>query len=80
MEKFVSTSTADVQNEGWSFEKNVFGSMFTVEELYDVLKVVAKFREKYPNDDYVQSFEEIVRDEICNIFGGHIDENDEIYG
>lgn len=57
----------------WNFEK-VYEGEFSVDELVSILRVVDKFKTKYPKDDIIQTFDEIVRNEICKIFGGHLDE------
>ena len=76
---FVSTSTADVGDcdssygEGikrkWNI-KDVYASEFTLDGLVKTLDVIDIFKRKYPNDETVQNFEDIVRDEICQLFGG----------
>ena len=76
---FVSTSTADVGDcdssygEGtkrkWNI-KDVYASEFTLDGLVKTLDVIDIFKKKYPNDETVQNFEDIVRDEICQLFGG----------
>lgn len=76
---FVSTSTADVNScdssyggstkRKWNI-KDVYASEFTLDELVKTLDVIDIFKRKYPNDETVQNFEDIVRDEICQLFGG----------
>lgn len=57
------------KEEGWTV-KNLTKSDFELEELVSTLYTVNKFKKKYPNDEFVSIFDEIVRDEICHIFGG----------
>ena len=76
MDENVTTTVEVPQNDKWSIEK-MYESEFSIQELVKTLEVVAVFRKKYPNDETVQDFENIVRDEICQMFGGNIDE---IYG
>ena len=76
---FVSTSTADVNScdssyggstkRKWNI-KDVYASDFTLDGLVKTLDVIDIFKRKYPNDETVQDFEDIVRDEICQLFGG----------
>ena len=76
---FVSTSTADVNScdssygggteRKWNI-KDVYASDFTLDGLVKTLDVIDIFKRKYPNDETVQNFEDIVRDEICQLFGG----------
>ena len=78
---FVSTSTADVGDcdssygEGtkrkWNIQ-DVYASEFTLDGLVKTLDVIDIFKRKYPNDETVQNFEDIVRDEVCQLFGGSI--------
>ena len=84
---FVSTSTADVNSCGSSYDgdternydggtkrkwniQDVYASEFTLDGLVKTLDVIDIFKRKYPNDETVQNFEDIVRDEICQLFGG----------
>lgn len=55
--------------------KNVYKEEVTPENLMDVLKVTDSLKRKYPNDETIQNFEAIIRDEICMMFGGTILEN-----
>ena len=76
---FVSTSTADVNScdssyggstkRKWNIQ-DVYTSEFTLDGLVKTLDVIDIFKRKYPNDETVQNFEDIVRDEICQLFGG----------
>ena len=76
---FVSTSTADVNScdssyggstkRKWNIQ-DVYASEFTLDGLVKTLGVIDIFKRKYPNDETVQNFEDIVRDEICQLFGG----------
>ena len=52
--------------------KDVYASDFTLDGLVKTLDVIDIFKRKYPNDETVQDFEDIVRDEICRLFGGSI--------
>ena len=76
---FVSTSTADVNScdssyggstkRKWNIQ-DVYASEFTLDGLVKTLDVIDIFKRKYPNDETIQNFEDIVREEICQIFGG----------
>lgn len=75
---WTSTSTADVQDQepengekNWTID-DIYGSYFSTDELIGVLDVISRFRKKYPNEVSFDVFEEVVRDEICNMFGGSI--------
>ena len=78
-DRFVSTSTADVNScdssyggdtkRKWNIQ-DIYASEFTLDGLVKTLDVIDIFKKKYPNDETVQNFEDIVRDEICQLFGG----------
>lgn len=73
---FISTSTVGVDDykgaeRKWNI-KDVYASEFTLDGLVKTLDVIDIFKRKYPNDETVQNFEDIVRDEICQLFGGSI--------
>ena len=53
----------------WSI-KNVYKNEFTIDSLMTTLEVLNIFKRKYPNDETIWNFEDIVREEICQIFGG----------
>ena len=53
----------------WNIQ-DVYASEFTLDGLVKTLDVIDIFKRKYPNDETVQNFEDIVRDEICQLFGG----------
>ena len=73
---FVSTSTVGVDDykgtkRKWNI-KDIYATEFTLDSLVRTLDVIDIFKRKYPNDETVQDFEDIVRDEICRLFGGSI--------
>lgn len=57
-------------NPDWKL--NDYKDNFTVNELLQTLYVVNEFKKKFPNDEIITDFEKIVREEICNMFGGTI--------
>ena len=78
---FVSTSSIDVDDcdssygEGierkWNIQ-DVYATEFSLDELVRTLEVIDIFKRKYPNSEIIQDFEDIVRDEVCQLFGGSI--------
>lgn len=56
----------------WNLNNNVYKSEFTVNELIDSICVFERLQKKYPNDDVIEASIEILRDEICKLFGGSI--------
>ena len=71
-DKNVST-TAEPQVTGWNMNK-VYNSEFTVDSLMQTLEVLDTFKRHYPNDETIKDFEKIVRQELCMLFGGTIDD------
>lgn len=62
------------EDYSYSYDDNIKSNMFKPEDLFTCLKVVNLFRQKYPNDDTVSDFENIVRDEIAQMVGATCDE------
>ena len=62
--------------KNWSVD-NLYEGDYPVERLIEALEVVQYFKKKYPNDEFVLGFDEILRDEICHIFGGSLEEEEE---
>ena len=50
----------------------VYQNEFTLDSLLKTLEVIGAFKRKYPNDDIVEKFEIIIRNEICMMFGGSL--------
>ena len=67
----VSSTLEDNEKKEWSVE-NLYKTEFTLDSLVETLQVLDTFKRKYPNDQTIKDFEEIVRDEICMLFGGSI--------
>lgn len=65
----VSTTLENNENKEWSLD-NVYKNEFTIDSLMTTLEVLNIFKRKYPNDESIRDFEDIVREEICQIFGG----------
>jgi hypothetical protein len=61
--------------KNWSLEKNVYDSNITVSEMVDAIEVFDRLKHKYPNDENIDLAIEILRDEICQMFGGTIYDN-----
>ena len=59
----------------WGIEK-LYETALTVESLVDTLKVVDALKKKYPKDEVIATFDEIVREELCNMFGGTLNNED----
>lgn len=56
----------------WCLDKDVFGAQLTVDEMVNAINVFEVLKKKYPNDDIIDTAIEILREEICLMFGGSI--------
>lgn len=56
----------------WNLRKDVLNAEITVSEMVDAIRVFEVLKNKYPNDDIIAGAIEILRDEICQMFGGTI--------
>lgn len=65
----VSNTLENNEINEWSFD-NVYKNDFTIDSLVRTLEVLDIFKRKYPNDETIRDFEYIVREEICQMFGG----------
>ena len=65
----VSSTLENNEKKEWSVE-NLYKTEFTLDSLVETLQVLDTFKRKYPNDETIQDFEDIVREEICQMFGG----------
>ena len=65
------STTMENEKQDWSIS-DVYYSQFTLDTLMKTLEVLDTFKRKYPNDDIIKSFETIVRNEICMMFGGSL--------
>lgn len=65
----VSSTLENNESNEWSLD-NVYKNEFTIDSLVKTLEVLDTFKRKYPNDETIRDFEDIVREEICQMFGG----------
>ena len=56
----------------WNLKKDVYDAELTVDEMVKAIYVFDRLHHKYPNDDTITTAIEILRDEICQMFGGSI--------
>lgn len=76
MNNYWENSTQDYgceteNKQKWSVEE-LEKCDFQVEELIFCLHVIDRFKKKYPNDEIPANMDELIRDEICRIFGGSL--------
>ena len=58
--------------KNWSLRTDFYKSDLTIEEIVSAIRVFESLQEKYPNDDVIATSIDILRDEVCNMFGGSI--------
>ena len=56
----------------WNLKRDLYDAELTVEELVNAIYVFDRLQHKYPNDDTIATAIEILRDEVCQMFGGSI--------
>ena len=61
----------------WNLKRDLYDAELTVDELVNAIYVFDRLQHKYPNDDTIATAIEILRDEVCQMFGGSIYNDDE---
>lgn len=56
----------------WNLKRDLCDAELTVDALVNAIYVFDSLHNKYPNDDTVETAIEILRDEVCKMFGGSI--------
>ena len=56
----------------WNLKTNVYAADLSVDDLTDAIAVFEVLKTKYPNDETVADAIEILRNEICMMYGGSI--------
>jgi hypothetical protein len=56
----------------WTLKDDVLNTDPTINDMIDAISVLEILQSKYPNDETIESTIEILREEICNCFGGSI--------
>ena len=56
----------------WNLKRDLYDAELTVDELVNAIYVFDRLQSKYPNDEIVATAIEILRDEVCQMFGGSI--------
>lgn len=59
-------------NKKWNLVDYVYNAKVSVEDLTDAIRVFEILKEKYPNDENITFAIDILRDEVCQMFGGSI--------
>lgn len=63
--------------KNWNLKNYVYTADITVNEIVDAINVLEVLKTKYPNDETIAFVIEILRDEICHMFGGSIYNDEE---
>ena len=56
----------------WNLKSYVYNADLSVSEMINAIQVFETLKAKYPNDETIAGAIEILRDEICMMFGGSI--------
>jgi hypothetical protein len=56
----------------WNLNQYVYGADLSVDDIINTIRVFEILKEKYPNDELIDNAIEVLRNEICNMFGGSI--------
>ena len=56
----------------WNLKRDLYDAELTVDELINAIYVFDSLQHKYQNDDTIATAIEILRDEVCQMFGGSI--------
>lgn len=67
-----TTADQDKKELQWSIN-DVYQNELSLDSLMRTLEVLDTFKRKYPDDETIKRFENIVRNEICMMFGGTLD-------
>jgi len=60
----------------WNLEKYVYSSEISLDDIVSSIKVFELLKNKYPNDELIDGAIEVLRDEVCRMFGGTIYNNE----
>lgn len=56
----------------WNLKQYVYSADISVDDIINTIRVFEILKEKYPNDELIDDAIEVLRNEICNMFGGTI--------
>lgn len=61
-----------MENGVWNLRSDVFESTLSIDDIVNAIYVFERLKFKYPNDDNITYSIELLREEICKMFGGTI--------
>ena len=56
----------------WNLKKYVYSSEISLDDMVSSIRVFELLKNKYPNDELIDGAIEVLRDEVCKMFGGTI--------
>ena len=56
----------------WNLKQYVYSADISVDDIINTIRVFEILKEKYPNEELIDDGIELLRNEICNMFGGTI--------
>jgi hypothetical protein len=56
----------------WNLNQYVYGAELSVDDIINTIRVFEILKEKYPKDELMDDAIDVLRNEICNMFGGTI--------
>lgn len=59
-------------NKSWNLKNYVYNADLSVDEMTNAIHVFETLKVKYPNDEFVNGAIDILRNEICKMYGGSI--------
>ena len=62
--------------KNWNLKTYVYNADLSVEDMTNAIHVFETLKVKYPNDEFVVGAIEILRKEICKMYGGTIYRDD----
>lgn len=62
--------------KNWNLKSYVYNADLSVEEMTNAIRVFEVLQVKYPNDEFVDNAIDILRNEICMMYGGSIYNDD----
>lgn len=61
-----------IMETNWDLTSKVLNADFSIEDLVNSIYLFERLKFKYPNDETIQTAIEILREEVCQMFGGTI--------
>lgn len=56
----------------WNLKQCVYNADISIDEIINAIRVFEILKEQYPKDELIDDAIEVLRNKICNMFGGTI--------